>query len=320
MSERGPEALTARESAGPRLERVLPYALLTMCALFWAGNWVIGRGIHESVPPVGLNFWRWVVAVAVLTPFAWPGMRGKWHVVAARWPYFFMLGLTGAALFQTMVYAGLQFTTAINGMLLYSTAPISMICVSWIMLGDRMSRRQWLGVAISFVGALAIITKGDPRLLLGLRLNPGDLIIAAAMPLWAVYSALLRHRPAELGGAALLWVIALFAMAPLSLLYLGENLLGRHVRFDAQSIGVFLYIGTFASVLAMLFWNKAVAMVGPNVSGFFLHLLPVFGTVLAVIFLGETVRAFQIAGISLIFVGIYFSASARSRPPARASD
>jgi drug/metabolite transporter (DMT)-like permease len=320
MVESGPDALAARAPAGQRYARALPYALLAMCTLFWAGNWVVGRGVHEIVPPVGLNFWRWFVAVVLLTPFAWSGMRGNWHVVARRWRYFFILGLTGAALFQTLVYAGLQFTTAINGMLLNSTAPISMICISWIMLGERVSRRQWFGVTISFLGALAIITKGDPRLLLGLSFNPGDLIIAVAMPLWSLYSVLLRRRPAELGGVPLLWIISLFAMVPLSLLYLGENLMGRHVRFDAQAISVFLYVGIFASILAMLFWNKAVSMVGPNVSGFFLHLLPVFGTVLAVIFLGETIRGFQIAGVGLIFVGIFFSASARARPAARQAD
>lgn len=320
MAERGPDAFTARTAIGRSLVPALPYALLAMSALFWAGNWVVGRGVHESVPPIGLNFWRWFVAVVLLTPFAWSGMRGKWHVVAGRWRYFFMLGLTGAALFQALVYAGLQFTTAINGMLLNSTAPISMICISWIMQGERVSRRQWFGVATSFLGALAIITKGDPRLLLGLSFNPGDLIIAVALPLWSLYSVLLRRRPAELGGVALLWIIGLFAMVPLSLLYLGENLLGRHVRFDAQAIGVFLYVGIFASVLAMLFWNKAVAMVGPNVSGYFLHLLPVFGSFLAVVFLGEAVRAFHIAGVSLIFFGIYFSASARARPAAPQAD
>ena len=284
--------------------------------LFWSGNWVLGRAMHETIPPVGINFWRWVVAVAVMTPIAWPAMRGKWPIARRHWRYFFMLGLTGAALFQTMVYLGLHFTTAINGLLLNSTAPISMIVVSWLMLREGVSRRQWIGVSVSFLGVIVIVARGNLALLLDLRLNIGDLILIIGMPLWAVYSALLRRRPAEIGDIALLWLVGLFGLLPLSLLYLGENLIGRHVPLTWQAVATFVYMGTFASVLAILCWNRAVAMVGPNKSGFFLHLLPAFGTIMAVLALGETVHLFQLAGISLIFLGISLSASARARQPA----
>lgn len=309
MAERAPDTLAR---AGART-RTLPYVLLVACMLFWAGNWVIGRGVHETMPPVGLNFWRWVVAVLVMTPFAVPAMRGKWKIVRQEWRFLSMLGLTGVVLFQTLVYVGLRYTTAINGMLLNSTAPLSIIIVSWLMLREGVTGRQWLGVAISFAGVFVIVTRGDLSQLLALRFNVGDLVIFLAMPLWAVYSALLRRKPAELSDVALLWLIGVFSLGPLSLAYLGENLMGRHVRFDLQSLAIFLYIGTVASVLAILFWNKAVAKVGPNIAGFFIHLLPAFGTVLAVVFLGESVFLFQLAGVSLIFVGIYFSTSARAR-------
>lgn len=309
MAERAPDTLAR---AGART-RTLPYVLLVASMLFWAGNWVIGRGVHETMPPVGLNFWRWVVAVLVMTPFAVPAMRGKWKIVRQEWRLLSMLGLTGVVLFQTLVYVGLRYTTAINGMLLNSTAPLSIIIVSWLMLREGVTGRQWLGVAISFAGVFVIVTRGDLSQLLALRFNIGDLVIFLAMPLWAVYSALLRRKPAELSDVALLWLIGVFSLGPLSLAYLGENLMGRHVRFDLQSLAIFLYIGTVASVLAILFWNKAVAKVGPNIAGFFIHLLPAFGTVLAVVFLGESVFLFQLAGVSLIFVGIYFSTSARAR-------
>lgn len=309
MAERAPDTLAR---AGTRT-RTLPYVLLVACMLFWAGNWVIGRGVHETMPPVGLNFWRWVVAVLIMTPFAVPAMRGKWKIVRQEWRLLSMLGLTGVVLFQTLVYVGLRYTTAINGMLLNSTAPLSIIIVSWLMLREGVTGRQWLGVAISFAGVFVIVTRGDLSQLLALRFNVGDLVIFLAMPLWAVYSALLRRKPAELSDVALLWLIGVFSLGPLSLAYLGENLMGRHVRFDLQSLAIFLYIGTVASVLAILFWNKAVAKVGPNIAGFFIHLLPAFGTVLAVVFLGESVFLFQLAGVSLIFVGIYFSTSARAR-------
>lgn len=314
MTDRVPQGLSGRPRLGARIRTLLPYILLTLTMLFWSGNWVIGRAVHETIPPVGLNFWRWVVAVSVLTPFGWQAMRGKWHIARRHWRLLFMLGLTGAALFQTMVYLGLQFTTAINGLLLNSTAPISMIIVSWLMLREGVTGRQWLGVSVSFVGVIVILTRGEPTLLLDLRLNTGDLILLAAMPLWAVYSALLRRRPAEIGDVALVWLIGLSTLGPLSLFYIAEIMItGRQVPLNWTTVAVFLYIGTFASVLALLFWNKAVAMVGPNKSGFFIHLLPAFGTVMAVVFLGESVHLFQLAGIGLIFVGIYLSASSRAR-------
>lgn len=314
MTDRVPQGLSGRSRLGVRNRVLLPYILLTLAMLFWSGNWVIGRGIHEIIPPVGINFWRWVVAVAVLTPFGWRAMRGKWPIARRHWRLLFTLGLTGAALFQTLVYIGLQFTTAINGMLLNSTAPISIIIVSWLMLREGVTGRQWLGVSVSFVGVIVIITRGEPALLLDLRFNTGDLVLLAAMPLWAVYSALLRRRPAEIGDVALLWLIGLCALIPLSLFYIAENVItGRHVPLTWTTVAVLLYIGTVASVLAILFWNKAVAMVGPNKSGFFIHLLPAFGTGMAVVFLGESVHLFQLSGIGLIFVGISLSASSRAR-------
>ncbi len=314
MTDRIPQGLSGRSHLGVRNRDLLPYVLLILAMLFWSGNWVIGRGIHEIIPPVGINFWRWVVAVAVLTPFGWPAMRGKWPIARRHWRLLFTLGLTGAALFQTLVYIGLQFTTAINGMLLNSTAPISIIIVSWLMLREGVTGRQWLGVSVSFVGVIVIITRGEPALLLDLQFNTGDLVLLGAMPLWAVYSALLRRRPAEIGDVALLWLIGLCALIPLSLFYFLEIVItGRHVPLTWTTITVLLYIGTVASVLAILFWNKAVAAVGPNKSGFFIHLLPAFGTVMAVVFLGESVHLFQLAGIGLIFVGISLSASSRAR-------
>lgn len=284
--------------------RASAFALLALANLLWAGNWVTGRALREAFDPVALNFWRWTVAAVVLLPFALPALIARRAVVRRHAGILLVLAFTGVALFQTLVYLGLRTTTAVNAVLLNSSAPLFMLACSWAIERERPKARQFIGMLVSFTGILIILSRGEPGRLLQLEFHAGDAWILLAMPVWGVYSVLLKRRPPELGGFAFLLAISLAGMLMLAPLYAAQAI-GAPPRWPtpAETLGV-LYIAIAASVLAFAFWNRGVAEVGANPAGFTLHLLPVFGTVLAILFLGEAFAAFHAAGFAAILCGV----------------
>jgi drug/metabolite transporter (DMT)-like permease len=286
---------------GSRLEAFL---LLALANLLWSGNWVAGRALRGAFDPPSLNFWRWLIATAVLAPFALRGLRGKGALIRRHAGILLLLALLGVAVFQSLVYLGLRTTTAVNAVLLNSSMPMFMLLSSWVIDRERASMRQIAGMLLSFCGILVILARGDPASLLHFRLHAGDFWILLAMPVWGVYSVLLRRRPAELGGIEFLFVIS--AAGTLMLAPVAAGLaLHTPPRWpgEAAALGV-LYMGFGASVLAFFFWNRGVAVVGANAAGFTIHLLPAFGALLAVLFLGEAFAGYHAAGIAIILAGV----------------
>ncbi|MBK6981134.1 MAG: DMT family transporter [Betaproteobacteria bacterium] len=296
-----------------------PYLLLTATSFFWSLNWVVGKALVGTVSPLTLTLIRWVVAVAAMMPFAWPQIRAHWPLVRREWKTIAWIAFWGTGLHNAFAYVGLQYTTATNGVILNSSIPILIILTGWIVYRDTISRPQMVGVLVSLAGVLAVLTKGDPGVLASLRLNAGDLIILVGIVFWAIYTVLLRMRPRELPGLALLACcgsVGILFLAPLSaaeLLFLGGK-----VEFTPASVAAMLYVGTFPSFIGYVFWNRAVSEVGPNIAGIFIHLMPVFGSVLAWVFLGEHFRAFHFVGIALILAGVWLTAQGRRDllPPA----
>ncbi len=290
------------------LRRAFPYLLLVMTNLFWAGNWVTARAVRESFHPFALTFWRWFIAVLVMAPFVLPGMLRNWPVIRVvlvrRWPLLTALSFLGVMLFQCFVYLGLQHTTAINGVLLNSTMPISMILVAWAIDRETVSARQVVGVLVSLVGIVEIVTRGELSRWASIEFNVGDAWILAAMPVWAVYSVLLRRRPPELPGMQLVFVVAVMALPLMGAAYAIEAQVLPLATPSWPAVAGVLYVALFASVAAFACWNAAVAMVGPNVAGFSIHLLPAFGAVLAMLFLGERPEWFHLWGVIAILIGV----------------
>ena len=284
-----------------RLSAVL---LLALANLFWSGNWVAGRALRDAFDPLTLNFWRWTIAAAVLAPFALPALRGKGALLRQHAGILLILALTGVAVFQTLVYLGLRSTTAINAVLINSSIPLFILLCSWIIEREGASWRQIAGMLVSLVGILIILSRGRPAALLELEVHAGDAWILLAMPVWGLYSVLLKRRPPELGGLPFLFVLSL---AGVLMLAPGAAViaLATPPRLPAleEALGV-LYMGIAASVLAFICWNRGVAAVGANAAGFTVHLLPAFGTVLAIMFLGESFAAFHATGIATILAGV----------------
>ena len=282
-----------------------PYLLLSLTSFFWSLNWVIGRAIVGHVTPLTLTFIRWVVAVAVMMPFAWPEIRAHWPVVRRNWKVIAWLGFWGTGLHNAFAYVGLQYTTATNGVILNSSIPIMIILLGWLIYRETITRMQALGVGVSLAGILAIISRGDLAALAQLELNKGDLIVLAGMIFWAAYTVFLRLKPAELPGLAMLACCGVVGVALLFPLMLFEMLfLGGRAEFSAATMAAMLYVGVFPSFVGYVFWNRGVAEVGPTVAGIFVHLMPAFGALLAWLFLDERIHLFHIVGIVLILAGI----------------
>ncbi|MBO9694878.1 MAG: DMT family transporter [Sphingopyxis sp.] len=280
------------------------YPLLTMTALFWAGNSVVGRAARDLVPPAALSFWRWTLALALLLPLAWPHLRRDWPVLRAHWPIMAILGALGIGAFNTLLYTGLQTTTALNSMLIQSAQPALILIVGGLVMRDRTSARQVVGVLVSLAGVLVVIARGDPALLVGLRLNAGDAIIAFAVLLWALYSVLLRRRPPvhPLSFLAASIMVGLVVIAPA---YLAEIATGRFIVPKAGSALAIAYVSIFPSFLAYLFFNRGVELIGSAATAQYMNVMPLMGAGLAMLFLGETLHLFHVAGLALVVAGIW---------------
>ena len=284
-----------------------PFLLLTLTALFWAGNFVIGRAMKSNIPPISLAFWRWTLALGILLPFAIPHLRAEWSVLKKNWRWLTVLGVLGVSCFNTFVYIGLHSTTATNALIINSVIPILIVLLSRLLADTPVSGRQTLGIALSLSGVLTIICRANLDVILTLKINSGDAWILLAVLSWAFYTFLLRHRPADLHPLSFLTSIVAVGLIPLSILYVWELGQGERFELNPANISSILYVGLFPSVLAFIFWNQSVRDVGPNKAGLFLYLMPVFGTILSIIFLGETFHLFQLAGIGLIFSGIWLT-------------
>ena len=289
-----------------------PFLLLTLTALFWAGNFVIGRAMKSSIPPISLAFWRWALALAILLPFSITHLRAEWPVLKQNWRWLTLFGVLGVACFNTFVYIGLHSTTATNALIINSVIPILIVLLSRFLAATPVSGRQAFGIALSLSGVLTIICHADLDVILTLKINSGDAWILLAVLSWSFYTFLLRHRPADLHPLSFLTAIIVIGLIPLSVLYVWETSQGERFALNPANITSILYVALFPSVLAFIFWNQSVKTVGPNKAGLFLYLMPVFGTILSIIFLGETFHLFQLAGIGLIFSGIWLTTAPSS--------
>lgn len=286
------------------LDRVSPYLLLVLTTLFWAGNFNVGRAIAGEVPPLGLSFWRWAVAFAILLPFAYKPMKQQWHVMKQHLSLILLFSVLGVAMFNSFVYLGLQTTSATNGVLMQSVSPIIIILLSTMFFGDKANGQQWFGVLVSLFGAGVILVRGDISVLLSLDFNIGDMWILCAVISWSIYTVLLRKLPPALKGLPFLGYSMMFGLMMILPFYLFETFNGRPMPASFTSIAGVTYVSIFASLLAFLFWNNAASRLGANRTGQFTHLIPAFGLTIATFILGEQLQSFHYIGMLLVAVGL----------------
>jgi drug/metabolite transporter (DMT)-like permease len=289
----------------------MAYLLLSLSALFWSGNFVLSRAVNTLIPPVGLNFWRWAVALTLLAPVALPKMRQQWPLVRKSRGFIILSGLLGVTLFNLLIYSAMHTTTAINAVLINSVVPVFIIALSRLFYGVRMTSRQWFGIALSLTGVVVIVLRGEAAAAAALALHRGDVQVLVAALAWAIYSVRLRHYPDGLDPFVFLFAITLCGLVMLAPLYAWEMAQGEMVRPTPATLASIAYVGVFASVAAFVAWNAGIRRVGAQIGGQFIHLMPVFSTLLAMLFLGERLHLFHLAGIALIVAGIFFATRGR---------
>jgi drug/metabolite transporter (DMT)-like permease len=290
------------------------WPLLVFANLFWAGNIVLGRGLAGVVSPVALAYWRWTGAFLVAVGFAWPYLRQDAAVLRRHWRMMLLLSATGIATYNTLSYIGLASTTALNVLLLQSAGPLIIIIWAFALFGERPTPWQSAGVLLSLIGVATIAAHGSLETLLHLTLNPGDVWILIAMVIYGIYAAMFRVRPAA---HPMSFLVATMGIGSLMILpfYLGEIAQGGRIEGGQEAWLAMAYMAVFPSFIAYLFFNRGIDLIGAARAGQSWHLMPVFGSVLAVLFLGETLYLYHAIGVALIAAGIVL-ASIRTAPEA----
>ncbi len=282
------------------------YILLTLTMLFWAGNYTLGRWASGHVPPITLAFFRWTGATLLILPLAWPYLKNDWPLIRDNWPILLVLGVTGSGLFNTLQYIALTETSATNAGIINSSAPIMIVMMSWLINNERIEAKQAIGIAVSLVGVLCVLSRGDIKALTNFSFNFGDLTMLIAMIVWSVYTTLLSKRPpvAIFSFACVIYLVAALLNAGLALAEIAH---GAEVMWSVASVSAILYTIIFPSFLAYLFFNRAVEVLGPSRASPFMHLVPFFTIVLAIGFLGEDLSLYHGIGLFLILSGIWLT-------------
>ena len=286
----------------------LAYILLILASLFWAGNFVIGKfaSIYE-IPAFSLNFYRWLFVWIILFPFTYKEIYKNKKYIIENFRLFLVLGVTGITIFNSVVYYSLYFTQVISGILMISTIPVMIILISSVLKIERTNNFQIIGVILSLVGVFCIITKADLELIKNLDFNKGDLSMTIAMFSWATYSALLKKKKYKLSQISLLQVIISFGFIFLIPIYFIENKVGNPLNFDLPFFSILTYAVLFPAIASYLFWIKGISIIGTNRAGVFLHLMPIFGAILAMIIFKEKFMFYHILGAIFIIIGITLS-------------
>ena len=288
------------------------YIFLIFATLFWSGNFIVGKAASlYEIPPFTLNFYRWTFAWLILAPFTLKEIFQKIEYILENLKLILILGITSITIFNSIVYYSLNFTQVINGVLMISTIPVMIIFFSWIFKIEKTNFYQILGVIFSLLGVMVIVTKADLDKLLNLNFNKGDLWMVVAMLSWAMYSALLRKKKFELSQISLLQTIISAGLILLLPAYLIEMSLGYRLNIHLPFILTLSYVVLFPGLASFFFWIKGISLIGSNRSGIFLHLMPIFSTIMAILIFKEKFMVFHFIGAVLIITGVVLSSKRR---------
>ena len=290
------------------LKNKTAYIFLILATLFWSGNFIVGKAASIfEIPPFTLNFYRWTFAWLILAPFTLKEIIKKKDHILQNVQLILILGITSITIFNSIVYYSLNFTQVISGVLMISTIPVMIIFFSWIFKIEKTNIYQILGVILSLIGVAIIVTKADFDLLVNMNFNKGDLWMVVAMFSWAMYSALLRKKKFELSQLSLLEVIISAGLILLVPAYLIEMYLGFKLNINLPFILTLSYVVLFPGLASFICWIKGIAIIGSNRSGIFLHLMPIFSTVLAILIFKEQFMNYHLFGATFIISGIFLS-------------
>ncbi|MGE0734513.1 MAG: DMT family transporter [Alphaproteobacteria bacterium] len=295
-----------------------PHLLLAFATFFWAANIVIGKAASVGiVPPFTLSYFRWVIAILCLAPFVWRRALATWPILRPHWKFVLFLALISVTAYNSLQYWALHRTAAINASVVSSSMPATMFLLTWLFGQERANRLQWLGLGTVTTGVLVIAVRGSFDNLIGLQFNLGDLAVFVAVICWCLYSVLMRRLPPETDRLGLLLILMIMGMVCTVPLFAWEAATTELPPITWNMIAILLYVGIFPSIVSYICWNRALVLGGANLAGIMNNLMVVFTTILAIVFLGESLDVHQIVGIALVGLGIYLATIlGRARTPA----
>ena len=286
----------------------LAYLLLILASLFWSGNFIVGKAASTfEIPPFSLNFYRWLFAWLILLPFTYKELINKKNYILNNKVFFIILGITSITIFNSIVYYSLNFTQVISGVLMISTIPVMIMFISSLLNIEKTNIFQIIGVVLSLTGVVFIITKADLELIKNLDFNKGDLTMVIAMLSWATYSTLLKKKKYEISQIALLQVVITFGFIFLIPIYFIEMNMGYLIKLEKPFYLTLAYVVIFPGLASFFFWIKGIAIIGANRAGVFLHLMPIFGAIMAMIIFDEKFMFYHFLGAIFIIAGITLS-------------
>ena len=286
----------------------LAYFLLILTTLFWSGNFIVGKSASLfDIPPFSLNFYRWLFAGLILFPFTIKEIIKKKDYILKNIGFFIILGITSITIFNSIVYYSLYYTQVISGVLMISTIPVWIIFISSILKIEKTNIFQIAGVCLSLTGVIFIITKLDIALIKNLDFNKGDLTMVIAMFSWAIYSSLLKKKKYKISQISLLQVVIITGLVFLTPIYFIEMNMGNSIKLGKPFYLTLTYVVLFPGLASFFFWIKGIGIIGANRAGAFLHLMPIFGAIMAMIIFDEKFMFYHVWGAIFIIAGITLS-------------
>ncbi len=270
----------------------------------WSGNFIIARGLNDSIPPISLAFWRWVVAVIVFLPFALKPLLAQRDVIKEHIGYLAITALLGITTFNTLIYLAGHTTTALNLSLISITFPVFIVILSRLFFGEKITINKGIGILLVATGVVLLVTKGNLSSLANISFAIGDVWMLIAAIIFAVYSILIRHKPAGLSIWSFQFSTFILGLVFLFPFFIWEYTTSPTIEFDAKTVGSILYVGIFASLSAFVLWNKAIMVIGPIKAGMIFYTLPLFSGVLAYLILKEDISMVHLYSALLIVSGI----------------
>ncbi len=284
-----------------------PYILLALAGLFWSGNHIAGRAAAGHVPPISMAGIRWLIGAALIWPFVHHHVRKDWPVLMACWRVVIPMIIGGGAIFSALQYTALNYTSALNGSIFNSFAPVVIGTAGAVLFRDRFTKLQMAGIAVSLFGVLNIASRGDFQVLRTLTFNFGDILLLINMCVWAIYCACLRLLP-KVHPLSFTFALALLTGIILFPGFLWEHFSGYQFQPTWLTFFVMAYVSIFPGVLAYICWNGGQEQLGASRATIFLHLIPVYGVILATLLLGEQLQFFHIIGFAMILTGVWLAA------------
>ena len=282
--------------------------MLVLATLFWAGNFIVGKAAFvEDIPPMSLVFFRWSLVWLILLPFTYKEIIKHKEVILKNLPLLFFLALTSVGLFNSFTYLALVHTQVINASLFNTAIPAMIILLCFIFKIEKTNRFQIMGLILSVLGILSIITKLDFNILLTLNFNKGDIIMIGGVVTWGLYSSFLKKKKFTLPLLTLVHILCTFGLLFILPQFLFEISQGKIIKFDINLSYILIYLALFPSIGSYYCWAGAVSIIGANRAGIFLSLIPLFSTILAMLFFNEIFYFFHFIGSVLIILGLILS-------------